>query len=75
MVTRNRLAQLRGSLTRAQLAAKLEPPPTNQTVANWETTGKIPRDRMYELSSLFGVSVEFLMGWDESDDDDPPEAA
>lgn len=74
---KNRLRELREGrgLSQAQLAAVLSPvadktaPPDGSTVSLWER-GKsdIPDWRKQEIAEYFGVSVPFLMGWDQSKD-------
>ena len=68
----NRIAQLRAAsgLTRPDLAAKLGLE-AERTITRWETgeTG-IPDHRKFQLAEMFGVSVAWMMGWENGDDGD-----
>ena len=64
----NRLRELReeSGLTMAGLAAKLSGPVHESTISRWErSVTSIPETRKHELAELLGVSVPFLMGWDQ----------
>ncbi len=38
---------------------------TRKTYYNWISQGKIPMDKLELLSALFGVSVDYLLGYAE----------
>jgi transcriptional regulator with XRE-family HTH domain len=42
---------------------------TSRTVHRWETGGSIPDRHKFALADMFGVSVPYLLAWD----DDNPE--
>ena len=68
--SRNRLAQVRETvgLSQRQLAHALGVHPS--TVSRWESgASRIADERKQELAEHLGVSVSYLMGWDELPDD------
>ena len=63
----NRIAELREtrSLTQHAIAERLGV--HESTVSRWESGScAIPDPRKQELAELFGVSVSFLMGWNNA---------
>ena len=62
---RARLAELReeAGFKPYDISAKLRVHP--QTVSRWESGGTIPDSRKFDLANLFGVSIAYLMGWDD----------
>lgn len=58
-----RALRTRAGLTQAEVAERLEPPYTSPAVTMWETGKAKPRlDTLRQLASIFGVSVEELIG-------------
>jgi transcriptional regulator with XRE-family HTH domain len=74
-VPSNRIAWFRRAegLTLRQLAFRLDPSgegPTERTINRWERgESGVPDRWKLVLADVFGVSVPYLMGWDESDGD------
>jgi transcriptional regulator with XRE-family HTH domain len=65
--TTNRIAECRKAkgLRPSQVAAAFEV--DQSTVWRWETTGRVPVEKLPALAEMLGVSVEYLMGWDAFD--------
>lgn len=68
----NRIAELRGqhNLSLRKLSLALDPTgdlgPTERSIWRWETgEGGVPDKHKFALAELFGVSVAYLMGWDD----------
>jgi DNA-binding transcriptional regulator YiaG len=69
MLPPNRIAELRGAadMTRADLAARLGLK-SERTVYRWETgESGVPDATKIELARMFGVSVAWLMAWEDED--------
>jgi transcriptional regulator with XRE-family HTH domain len=72
MLPTNRIASLRAAsgLTRTQVAARLGLK-SERTVYRWETGGSgIPDSSKFALAEMFGVSVPWLMGWEDEGNGD-----
>jgi DNA-binding transcriptional regulator YiaG len=66
----NRIAQLRNAsgLSRTDVAARLGLK-SERTVYRWETgESSVPDPTKLELAQMFGVSVSWLLGWEDGDD-------
>lgn len=60
---RIRELRLQANMQRKTLARELDV--DSSTVYRWETTGDVPLKKALVLATMFGVSVEHLMGVEE----------
>lgn len=64
----NRLGALRVERGCARAAVAAEFNVVERTVARWETgETPIPSDLIPRLAAMFGVTPDYLMGWDRSE--------